>query len=179
MISGGNGGGGSSNNNSKNDLFTTTVRELQNEAPIELLRGLRTHLDQVRSSLPNSLSAKTAEACLAGLASDGSTLLDVLTAAYLINGGVMLKHAPPGVALDDDYDDEKDTTAAESLEGRADYDDDNNSEENKERERERESEERAMTLTELEEELRRFGIDPTLSEELLPQLPCEPVPPPR
>lgn len=73
-----------------NDLFLTTLHELHNEAPIELLRSLRDSLEHIRHSNPNS--ANTAEACLAGLADDSSTLLHVLTAAYLINGGVMLKH---------------------------------------------------------------------------------------
>lgn len=73
------------------DLFITTLHELHSKAPLELLGSLRAHLEHIRQSNPNS--AQTAEACLAGLASDNSTLLHVLTAAYLINGGVMLKHA--------------------------------------------------------------------------------------
>jgi hypothetical protein len=72
-----------------NDLFTTTLHELHYEAPIELLNSLRSQLSQIKSTNPNS--AQTAEACLDGLASDRSTLLHVLTAAYLINGGVMIK----------------------------------------------------------------------------------------
>lgn len=72
-----------------NDLFTTTLHELHYEAPIELLNSLRSQLGQIKSTNPNS--AQTAEACLDGLASDRSTLLHVLTAAYLINGGVMIK----------------------------------------------------------------------------------------
>ena len=72
------------------DLFITTLHELHSKAPLELLGSLREHLHHIRQSNPNS--AQTAEACLAGLASDDSTLLHVLTAAYLINGGVMLKH---------------------------------------------------------------------------------------
>ena len=76
------------------DLFITTLHELHSKAPLELLRSLREHLHHIRQSNPNS--AQTAEACLAGLASDDSTLLHVLTAAYLINGGVMLKHTLGG-----------------------------------------------------------------------------------
>jgi hypothetical protein len=72
------------------DLFITTLHELHSKSPLELLESLREHLQHIRESNPNS--AQTAEACLAGLASDDSTLLHVLTAAYLINGGVMLKH---------------------------------------------------------------------------------------
>jgi hypothetical protein len=72
-----------------NDLFTTTLHELHYEAPIELLNSLRSQLGQIKLTNPNS--AQTAEACLDGLASDRSTLLHVLTAAYLINGGVMIK----------------------------------------------------------------------------------------
>lgn len=76
--------------NKHSDLFITTLHELHSKAPAELLGSLREHLDHIKHNNPNS--AQTAEACLAGLASDDSTLLHVLTAAYLINGGVMLKH---------------------------------------------------------------------------------------
>lgn len=73
-----------------NDLFITTLHELHSEAPAELLSSLRAQLKQIRSTNPNC--AQTAEACLEALASDQSSLLHVLTAAYLINGGVMIKH---------------------------------------------------------------------------------------
>ena len=73
------------------DLFITTLHELHSKAPIELLSSLREHLEYVKQSNPNN--SGTAEACLAGISSDGTTLLHVLTAAYLINGGVMLKHS--------------------------------------------------------------------------------------
>lgn len=72
-----------------NDLFITTLHELHSEAPAELLNSLRAQLRQIKSTNPNC--AQTAEACLEGLASDASSLLHVLTAAYLINGGVMIK----------------------------------------------------------------------------------------
>ena len=77
----------------KVDLFQSTLNELHQEAPRELLHSLRDRLEGIRKAIPNS--ANTAEACLLGLASDKSTLLHVLTAAYLINGGVMLKHQAP------------------------------------------------------------------------------------
>jgi hypothetical protein len=63
---------------------------LHQEAPTELLKSLRERLEYIRANNPQS--AQTAEACLRGLGPDKSTLLHVLTAAYLINGGVMLKH---------------------------------------------------------------------------------------
>lgn len=74
------------------DLFQTTLKELHNAAPIELLQSLRESLEHIRKSNPNS--ARTAKACLLALASDKSPLLHVLTAAYLVNGGVMLKQLP-------------------------------------------------------------------------------------
>ena len=73
-----------------NDLFQSTFIEIHQEAPAELLKSLRERLEHIRANNPQS--AQTAEACLRGLAPDNSTLLHVLTAAYLINGGVMLKH---------------------------------------------------------------------------------------
>ena len=78
----------------RNDLFQTTFIELHQEAPAELIKSFRECLEHIRAKNPQS--AQTAEACLLGLAPDNSTLLHVLTAAYLINGGVMLKqHAYP------------------------------------------------------------------------------------
>jgi hypothetical protein len=74
-----------------NDLFLTTMEQLHLPAPVELLSTLRAQLQAIQQTNPNS--AQTAEACLEGLVSDRSTLLHVLAAAYLINGGVMLKHA--------------------------------------------------------------------------------------
>jgi hypothetical protein len=73
-----------------NDLFFTTLEQLHGPAPTDLLNTLRAQLHLIKKTNPNS--AQTAEACLDGLVSDRSTLLHVLTAAYLINGGVMLKH---------------------------------------------------------------------------------------
>ena len=73
-----------------NDLFITTLHELHSKAPIELLNSLRSELEQIKLTNPNC--SQTAQACLEGLASDQSSLLHVLTAAYLINGGVMIKH---------------------------------------------------------------------------------------
>ena len=75
------------------DLFQSTLAELHQEAPIELLRSLRKRLEGMRVYNPNS--ARTAEACLLALASDSCPLLHVLTAAYLVNGGVMLKQQGP------------------------------------------------------------------------------------
>jgi hypothetical protein len=80
-----------------NDLFITTLHELHSEAPIELLKSLRSQLGQIKLTNPNC--AQTAEACLNGLSSDRVSLLHVLTAAYLINGGVMIKH--PAASEDD------------------------------------------------------------------------------
>lgn len=87
----------------QNDLFITTLHELHSEAPAELLNSLRDQLKQIKSTNPNC--AQTAEACLDGLASDQSSLLHVLTAAYLINGGVMIKHQAVSEERDDKLDD--------------------------------------------------------------------------
>ena len=77
-----------------NDLFFTTLEQLHGPAPKDLLNTLRAQLRLIQQTNPNS--AQTAEACLDGLQSDRSSLLHVLTAAYLINGGVMLKHQVSG-----------------------------------------------------------------------------------
>ena len=90
-----------------NDLFFTTLEQLHGPAPIDLLNTLRAQLKIIQQTSPNS--AQTAEACLDGLVSDRSTLLHVLTAAYLINGGVMLKHQL-SATHEDDLEDGKITT---------------------------------------------------------------------
>jgi hypothetical protein len=74
------------------DSFITTLHELHCEAPIELFTSLslRSQFGQINLNNPNC--AQTAEVCLNGLASDRRSLLHVLTAAYLINKGVMIKH---------------------------------------------------------------------------------------
>jgi hypothetical protein len=80
----------------KNDLFAITMGQLHQEAPPGLVESLKASLEQIRRKNPNS--AQTAKSCLDGLAGGTGeeegpcTLLKVLTAAYLINGGVMLKY---------------------------------------------------------------------------------------
>jgi hypothetical protein len=89
----------------KNDLFQSTFIELHQEAPTELLRSLRERLGHIRDNNPQS--AQTAEACLRGIAPDNSTLLHVLTAAYLINGGVMLKHNAIDTEATEEYEEKE------------------------------------------------------------------------
>ena len=93
-----------------NDLFFTTLEQLHGPAPKDLLNTLRAQLRLIQQTNPNS--AQTAEACLEGLHSDRSSLLHVLTAAYLINGGVMLKHQVSG---SEEEAEEKHEKKAESL----------------------------------------------------------------
>ena len=90
----------------RNDLFQSAFIELHQEAPTELITSLRERLEHIRANNPQS--AQTAEACLRGLASDKSTLLHVLTAAYLINGGVMLKHQTIDTEKEGDTEDPDD-----------------------------------------------------------------------
>lgn len=75
-----------------NDLFAITMGQLHQEAPPGLVESLRASLEQIGRKNPNS--AQTAKSCLDGLDEQGGpcSLLKVLTAAYLINGGVMLKY---------------------------------------------------------------------------------------
>ena len=84
-----------------NDLFVTTLLELGNEAPVELVARLRAQLEHISSTNPNR--AQTARSCLKGLGSEVvPTYMHVLTAAYLINGGVMLKE--DGSSLTEDLE---------------------------------------------------------------------------
>jgi hypothetical protein len=96
--------------NKSDDLFFSTLEQLHGQAPVELLNTLRAQLSLIKQTNPNC--AQTAEACLYGLKSDRSTLLHVLTAAYLINGGVMLKHQ---VNADSDPEDELSETRRREL----------------------------------------------------------------
>ena len=94
----------------RNDLFQSAFIELHQEAPTELITSLRERLEHIRANNPQS--AQTAEACLRGLASDKSTLLHVLTAAYLINGGVMLKHQTIDTEKEEEEIEDTDAQAA-------------------------------------------------------------------
>jgi len=70
------------------DLFVSTLVELANKAPPALVTNLNARLEHISKTNPNR--AHTARSCLQGL-SQSPTLMHVLTAAYLINGGVMMK----------------------------------------------------------------------------------------
>lgn len=60
-------------------------------APPELVTGFREKMDFIRVRYKHN--EKTVESCLKGLGS-APTLLQLLTAAFVVNGGVLFKHGP-------------------------------------------------------------------------------------
>ena len=69
-------------------------------APPELVTGFRQKMDFIKIRYKHN--EKTVESCLRGLG-DEPTLLQLLTAAFVVNGGVLFKHGP---LLDEEERDE-------------------------------------------------------------------------
>ena len=85
------------NSDREKDLFVSTLVELGNPAPPALVQTLKGRLEHISATNPNR--AQTAQSCLKGL-SHCPTLMHVLTAAYLTNGGVMMKEDPVSLTED-------------------------------------------------------------------------------
>ena len=84
--------------------FSHALDEVNKPPSEELLHSMRTRLEFLRMRYPHSVSS-VAE-CLDGLsAENGPTLLKILVAAYVINGGVLLKH---GATIREQEEEEKD-----------------------------------------------------------------------
>ncbi len=78
-----------------NDVYAHAVRQIQQPATPELVKGFREQMLFIRERYKHN--AKTVDSCLGGMR-DPPTLLELLTAAFVVNGGVLFKHGapPPG-----------------------------------------------------------------------------------
>ncbi len=72
-------------------MFQHALKQVHREAPPELVAGFREKMDFIKVRYKHN--EKTVESCLSGL-SDRPTLLQLLTAAFVVNGGVLFKHGP-------------------------------------------------------------------------------------
>jgi len=84
--------------------FAHALEEVHKPPSEELLHSMRTRLEFLRMRYPHSVGS-VAE-CLEGLSAENSpTLLKILVAAYVINGGVLLKH---GATIREQEEEEED-----------------------------------------------------------------------
>lgn len=71
------------------DVYQHAKRQLHQPATPELVTGFKDKMEFIRRRYKHN--AKTVASCLSGMG-DPPTLLEVLTAAFVVNGGVLFKH---------------------------------------------------------------------------------------
>jgi len=84
------------------DVFKHAMLQIHKEAAPEMVTGFKEKMEYIKVRYKHS--EKAVRSCLDGL-SENPTLLELLTAAFVVNGGVLFKH---GVELDEEEGDEKD-----------------------------------------------------------------------
>lgn len=72
--------------------FAQAYRDATGAAPAELVASLRESLAAIRARSPHHEAAVDSIGERLGEAGERPTLLEVLVAAYMLNGGVVLKH---------------------------------------------------------------------------------------
>lgn len=90
------------------DVFQDAMKEIFREAPPELVAGFKKKMGFIQDQ--NKHSRKTIQNCLDGL-KDPPTLVELLAAAYVVNGGLLFKHNPgpsDDVDIGQSVDDEED-----------------------------------------------------------------------
>jgi hypothetical protein len=75
-----------------NDVYKHALKQIQQHATPELIHGFREHMLFIRERYKHN--AKTVDSCLKGMG-DPPTLLELLTAAFVVNGGLLFKHGSP------------------------------------------------------------------------------------
>ena len=73
------------------DVFKHAMKQIFREAPPELVSGFQEKMNFIKVRYKHN--EKTVLSCLEGM-SDPPTLLELLTAAFVVNGGVLFKHGP-------------------------------------------------------------------------------------
>jgi hypothetical protein len=71
------------------DVYQHAKRQIHQPATPELVTGFKEKMQFIRRRFKHN--AKTVDSCLSGMG-DPPTLLEVLTAAFVVNGGVLFKH---------------------------------------------------------------------------------------
>lgn len=80
------------------DVFKDAMRQVFNPAPPELVAGFRRKMGFIQEQYKHNRT--TVQSCLDGMA-ERPTLLELLTASYVVNGGLLFKY--DGEEEDDDY----------------------------------------------------------------------------
>ena len=84
------------------DVFQHAMLQIHKEAAPEMVAGFKEKMEYIKTRYKHS--EKTVKSCLDGI-SENPTLLELLTAAFVVNGGVLFKH---GVEIEEEEGDEKD-----------------------------------------------------------------------
>ena len=74
---------------SMDDVYQHAKRQIHQPATPELVTGFKEKMQFIRSRFKHN--ARTVDSCLSGMGNP-PTLLEVLTAAFVVNGGVLFKH---------------------------------------------------------------------------------------
>jgi hypothetical protein len=85
----------------RNDPFRHALTEVRMQAPPDFVESVREKLRSIRESFPHKES--TVNSCLRGL-EEKPTLMEILVAAYVLNGGVSLKFQIQEEAATDERD---------------------------------------------------------------------------
>ena len=75
------------------DVYQHAKRQIHQPATPELVTGFKEKMGFIRRRYKHN--ARTVDSCLSGMG-DPPTLLEVLTAAFVVNGGVLFKHGDDG-----------------------------------------------------------------------------------
>lgn len=73
------------------DVYKHAMKLVFREAPPELVTGFLEKMNFIKVRYKHN--EKTVQSCIEGM-SDPPTLLELLTAAFVVNGGVLFKHGP-------------------------------------------------------------------------------------
>ena len=84
----------------QDDVYEHAIKQVHRAAPPELVAGFKEKMDFIK--LRYKHNETTVESCLKGLGGE-PTLLQLLTAAFVVNGGVLFKHGP---SIDEEERDE-------------------------------------------------------------------------
>lgn len=75
----------------QDDVFEHAMRQVHSPAPPELVAGFKEKMEFIRTRYKHN--ERAVESCTRGLGNT-PTLLQILTAAFVLNGGVLFKHGP-------------------------------------------------------------------------------------
>jgi hypothetical protein len=82
------------------DVFKDAMKEIFRDAPPELVAGFKDKMRFIQSQYKHSKT--TVQSCLEGM-DDPPKLVELLVAAYVVNGGLLFKHGDLAEEDDDAY----------------------------------------------------------------------------